>query len=98
MFKVDIKIFAKNEKEFETIIETVRIYNLDIGMEFGKEKCSMLMMRSGNLQMTEGMLMLTLVFCFFSRKNQNVGEKEIYKYLVILEADIIKQVEMKEKN
>ena len=30
-------------------------------------------------------------------KNRTLGEKETYKYLGILEADIIKQVEMKEK-
>ena len=32
-----------------------------------------------------------------SRKPQNFGEKENYKYLEILEADTIKQVQMKEK-
>ena len=30
-------------------------------------------------------------------KIRTLGEKEIYKYLEILEADTIKQVEMKEK-
>ena len=35
----DIKLFAKNEKELETLILAVRIYSLDIGIEFGiKEK------------------------------------------------------------
>ena len=28
------KIFAKNEKEQENLIQTVRIYSQDIGMEF----------------------------------------------------------------
>ena len=32
-----------------------------------------------------------------SRKNRTLAEKETYKYLGILEADAIKQVEMKEK-
>ena len=35
----DIKIFVKNEKEMETLIQTVRIYSQNIGMEFGIEKC-----------------------------------------------------------
>ena len=30
----DMKPFAKNEKELETLIHGVRIYNPDIGMEF----------------------------------------------------------------
>ena len=31
----DIKLFAKKEKELETLIHTVRIYIQDRGMEFG---------------------------------------------------------------
>ena len=31
----DIKIFVQNEKELEILIQTVRIYSQDIGMEFG---------------------------------------------------------------
>ena len=34
----DIRLFAKNEKEQETFIHTVRMYSHDIGMEFGIEK------------------------------------------------------------
>ena len=30
---------AKNEKELTILIQTVRIYNLVIGMEFSLEKC-----------------------------------------------------------
>ena len=30
----DIKIFAKNEKEVETLIQTIKIYSQDMGMEF----------------------------------------------------------------
>ena len=47
MYMDDIKLFAKNEKELETPIHPVRIYTQDIGMEFGIEKCSMLVMKSG---------------------------------------------------
>ena len=48
----DIKLFAKNEKELETQIQTVRIYSQDIGMEFGKEKCAMLIMKNVKRHMT----------------------------------------------
>ena len=43
----DIKRFAKNEKELETLIQTVRIYSQDIGMEFGIEKCAVRVRKSG---------------------------------------------------
>ena len=47
MYMDDIKLFAKNEKELETLIQAVRIYSQDIGMELGIEKCAMLEMKSG---------------------------------------------------
>ena len=37
MYMEDIKLFSKNEGGFETLIQTVRIYWQDIGMEFGIE-------------------------------------------------------------
>ena len=33
----DIKLFAKNKKELETIINAVRTYRVDIGIGFGIE-------------------------------------------------------------
>ena len=37
-----IKLFAKNERELETLIQALRIYRHNIGMEFGIEKYAML--------------------------------------------------------
>ena len=88
----DIKLFAKNEKELETIILAVRIFSQDIRMEFGKEKCAMLVMKSGKRHMTDGMELPN------HDKIRTLGENETYKYLRILEADTIKQVEMKDKS
>ena len=42
MYMDDIKLFAKNEKELETLIQAVRIYRQAVGMEFGIEKYAML--------------------------------------------------------
>ena len=44
MYMDDINLFAKNEKGLETLIHTLRIYSRHIGMEFGIEKCAMLVM------------------------------------------------------
>ena len=87
----DIKLFAKNEKELETLIHTVRIYSRDIGMEFGIEKCAMLVMKSGKRQLTDWIELPN------KDKIKSLAENETYKYLGILEADTIKQAEMKEK-
>ena len=37
----DIKLFAKNEKVLKTLINGVRIYSQDVGLEFGIENCAM---------------------------------------------------------
>ena len=55
MYMDDIKLVAKNEKEQETLIHAVRIHSQHIGMEFGIEKCAMLVMKSGKRHMTDGM-------------------------------------------
>ena len=83
--------FAKNEKELEALIHAGRTYSQDIRMEFGVEKCAMLIMKSGKQHLTDGMEQPN------QDKIRTLGEKETYKYLAILEADTIKQVERKEK-
>ena len=60
-------------------------------MKFGREKCAMLVMTSGKRDMTDGMELPN------QDKIRTLGEKQTYKYLGILEADTIKQVEMKDK-
>ena len=60
-------------------------------MEFGIEKCAILVMKSGKRHMTEGMELPN------HDKSRTNGENETYKYLGILEADTIKQEQMKDK-
>ena len=67
------------------------IYSQDIGMEFGREKCTMLVMKSGKRHLTGGMELPN------QEEIRMHGEKETYTYLGILEVDTIKQMEMKEK-
>ena len=60
-------------------------------MEFGIEKGAMLIKKSKKRQMTEGIELPN------QENIWTLGEKETYKYLGILEADTIKQAEMKEE-
>ena len=90
MYMDDVRLYAKNEKELETLIHAVRIYSQDIGMEFGIEKCDRLVMKSGKRHMTDGMKLPN------HDRIRTLEENETYKYLVILEADTIKQVQMKD--
>ena len=58
-------------------------------MLFGIEKCAMLVMKSGKRHLTDGMVLPN------QDNIRTLREKETYKYLGILEADTLKQVEMK---
>ena len=59
-------------------------------MEFGIEKCAMLVMKSGKRHMTYGIELPN------QDRIRTLEEKETYEYLGILEADTIKQVQMKD--
>ena len=65
------------------------IYSQDVGMEFAIEKCAMLVIKSGKQHMMNWMGLPN------QDKIRMPREKETYKYLGILEANTIKQVEMK---
>ena len=90
MYMDEIKFFAKNDKELETLIHAVRIYCQDIGMEFGIEKCAMLVMKSGKRHMAHGIELPN------HDRIRTLEENETYKYLGILKADTIKQLQMKD--
>ena len=64
-------MFVKNEKELENLKQAVKIYTNDIGMEFGMEKSTMLIMRNEKRQMTEGIELPTPKI-----KNLNSRRKE----------------------
>ena len=70
MYMDDIKLFAKNEKEFETIIHTVRIYSQDIGIEFDIKMCH----DSNGKRKTR-------LYGRNQDKIRTLGEKETYTYL-----------------
>ena len=84
MYMGDIKLFAKNEKELETLIHAVKIYCQDTEIEFGIEKCAQLVMKSGIRHLTDGMELSN------QDKIRTLGENETYKYLGIIEADTMK--------
>ena len=40
LFMDDLKLYRKNEREIESLVQTVRIYSEDIAVEFGIHKCA----------------------------------------------------------
>ena len=35
LYMDDLKLFAKNEKDLDSLIQSVRVFSTDIGMQFG---------------------------------------------------------------
>ena len=42
LFMDHLKFYSRNEKELDSLVQTVYILTKDIGMEFGIENCAML--------------------------------------------------------
>ena len=49
LFMDDLNLFAKNEKSLDSLLQTVRIFSKDIGMEFRVDKCATLSLKRGNI-------------------------------------------------
>ena len=91
LFMDDLKLYAKNEKSLDSLIQTVRIFSKDIGMEFGIEKCAMLVLTRGQVATSYGIKLPD------ESVIKSVKDGESYKYLGMLQADQIKHQEMKDK-
>ena len=47
LFMDDLKLYSPSEKRLDSLVQTVRVFSEDVGMEFGIEKCAMLVMEKG---------------------------------------------------
>ena len=45
----DLKLYSRSEKGLNSLVQIVRVFSEDIGMEFGIEKCAMLVMEKGKI-------------------------------------------------
>ena len=86
----DLKLFAKNVDQIDSLVNTVRILSEDTKMEFGLSKCGVLIMKTGKVVESDGLCMPD------GTMMRNIEEGG-YKYLGILEADGIKHDEMKQQ-
>ena len=91
LFMDDLKLYGKNMKQLDTLINTVRIFSSDIGMKFGLQKCEVLIMKKGNHVSSNGVKMPD------NEEIKEIDKDQGYKCLGVPEADKIKDKEMKEK-
>ena len=74
----DLKLYAENEKSLESLVQTVRIFSDDIGMEFDIDKCATLVLKRGKITKFDEILMAD------RRVMKGLIEAAGYKYLGIL--------------
>ena len=53
----DLKLFAKNKNQIDSLVNTVKIFSEDIKMEFGLPKYGVLIMKWGKVVKSEGISM-----------------------------------------
>ena len=85
----DLKLYSRIEKGLDSLAQTVRIFSEDIGMEFGIEKCAMLVMEKGKIVKSVGTELPD------GKVIKSLQEGESYKYSGILEADKFLEEKMK---
>ena len=73
----------------DSLVQTVRLFSEDIGMEFGIEKCAMLVMEKGKIVKSVGIELPN------GKVIKSLQEGESCKYLGILEADKFLEEKMK---
>ena len=44
LFMEELKLFAKSKNQIDSLVQTVRIFSEDIGMQFAIKKCGVLIM------------------------------------------------------
>ena len=86
----DLKLYAKSERELDSLIQTVMIFSDDVGMVFGLDKCAVLVLQREKMVQTEEIEL---------SDGNRIREVNFdgYKYLGVLQLDSIVNREMKEK-
>ena len=75
-----LKRYGKNERQIDTLVQTVRIVSGYMRMEFGISKCAVLIMKSGRLTSCDG-----IVLPDNERIRSLGGGWDGYKYLGVLD-------------
>ena len=83
LFMDDLKLYARDKEDLEKLLDVMRVYSLDIRMEFGLDKCAMLEMQVGRQVACEGIDLPD------GQRIKEVDENG-YKYLGVLEGASIK--------
>ena len=78
LFMHDLKLYSRNEKELDSLVQTICIFSKDIGMDFSIEKYAMLVLEKGKIVKSVGIELSD------GKVIRSLQEGESYTYLGIL--------------
>ena len=81
-------MYNRREKGLNSLVQTVRVFSQDIGMEFGIEKCAILVMEKGKIVKSVGIELSD------GKVIKSLQEGESYKYLGHLESETFLEEKM----
>ena len=81
LFMDDLKLYSRSEKGLGSLVQTVRVFSEDIRMEFGTEKCTMLVIEKGKIVKS------VVIELPDGKVIKSLQKGESFKSLGILEAD-----------
>ena len=89
-FMDDLKVYGKDKTEIGSLVSTVQLISQHIGIEFGIEKCGVVMLKRGELCKCEGINVI-------NEQTTKEVDDEGYKCLGILELEKFKERKMKDR-
>ena len=54
LFMDDLKLFGKSDDQVDSLVQTLFIFSEDIGLEFGLNKCGVVILKKGKLVKFDG--------------------------------------------
>ena len=57
LYMNDLKLYYKNEREIDSMVQTVRVFDQDIRIEFGIDKCAIIVLKRGKLARSDGIIL-----------------------------------------
>ena len=87
----DLKLYAKDDSDLEGLLQTVKRFSDDIGMQFGLSKCAKATFKRGKL------VSATNIHLDLNTTIRELEQNDTYKYLGIDEGDGIQHSLMKER-
>ncbi len=91
LYMDDLKLYAANDEQLETLLQTVYGFTREIDIKFGLEKCAKATLKRGKL------IKNTNTILDKETEIRELEQTQTYKYLGINEIDRVQHTQMKEK-